>query len=144
MVRSLSAQCGVLGAGEDRRSSVEGHSTSQRLLSLSTSSSEETVARPRHIQILAQRSAFVAPPINPTPLQLGHYQIHEIVEAIRKIEKHHVEAVAGLSFEPGFHGVRDGLRRADQFQGAKAAADPLREFTHRELFALCAVDDFLA
>lgn len=133
MMRSLSAQCGVLGAGEDRRSSVGGHSTSQRLLSLSTSLGEETVARPRHTQILAQRSAFVAPPINPTPLQLGHHQIHEVVEA-----------VAGLSFEPGFHSVRDGLRRADQFQGAKAAADPLREFTHRELFALCAVDDFLA
>ena len=80
---------------------------------------EKAVLRPWQPQIFTQRPALIFAPEEPAPLQFRHHAIDEIVQPLRKIGEHDVEAVAGLADQPLFHLIGDAGRRADKGEAAR-------------------------
>src|ERR1700742_2074162 len=87
---------------------------------------EDSIGRTRKAEMVAQRRAGVFLAEDTTALQLGHDLVRDVVEPLRQVGKHHIEAVAAFGDEPFFHRIGDGLRRADEGEPA-IAAEPLRK-----------------
>ncbi|GJE72971.1 hypothetical protein CHKEEEPN_4532 [Methylorubrum podarium] len=79
--------------------------------------------------MVAQGRALVLRAEQAAPLKFRHHAGADIVEPLRHEGEHHVEAVAGLPFQPFRHPVGDLLRRADEGEPA-IAADAAGELAH--------------
>jgi hypothetical protein len=61
-------------------------------------------------EVIAQRVACILRAEQATPLQLGHYEGHEVVKVAGEQRRGEEKAVTGLGFKPGLKMIGD-LRR---------------------------------
>src|SRR5450755_1060286 len=96
---------------------------------------EEAVRGSLQAQVFAEGLALILAAEDAAALQLGHDQIHKLIEPARQIREHDVEAVGALARKPLLHLVCDGFGGADERESAEAT-ETLRELAHRQPFAL--------
>lgn len=82
--------------------------------------------------MIAQRRAFITRAEQAAPLQLGHEQARDRLEAGRQQRRHQVEAVGGVVLEPVLQDVGHVAHAADGGQVAATAGDLHRELTERQ------------
>src|SRR5215813_663816 len=104
---------------------------------------EEAVLRPWKAEILPQRRAFIFLPEQPAPLQLRDHAVDEVVQPLRQIGEHDVEAVATAAHQPFLHLVGNQLWRAHEGK-AREGADALGELAHGKLVACRDSDEAFA
>jgi hypothetical protein len=88
----------------------------------------------RQSEVFAQGLALVFAPEQASPLQFGNNLVDEIVEALRRIWKHDIEAVATTFKKPLFHSIGDDRRRSDECQPPQTASD-LGDAPHGKIVA---------
>ncbi|KGC34693.1 hypothetical protein DO62_3207 [Burkholderia pseudomallei] len=89
--------------------------------------------RPRAMQLLAQRARRVVGLIGAAPLQLGHDELDDIDERLRRHRVCEVEAVHVGLVDPRLQIVGDLARVADRHRPEPADAAPARDLAHRPL-----------
>ena len=101
---------------------------------------EKTVFGPRQAKVFAQGSSLVFGSEQVAALEFRNHPIDEIIQALRDVREHDVEAIRCLPEKPFLHAVRDGLGRAHERQ-ARIAPRLFGELPNGEVLRPCQFQD---